>query len=101
MWKLLLLGLLVLLHTRIFLISMCNYEAKSSLFMIKTAGLYHVPIKSYSKNTHPPFILKWILISLIQNGLMLFRSQVLHFFLLHALSICSSRAYYSLKLFQL
>ena len=41
---------------------MCNYEAKSPLFMIKTAGLYHVPIKSYSKNTHPPFILKWILI---------------------------------------
>ena len=40
---------------------MCNYEAKSPLFMIKTAGFYHVPIKSYSKNTRPPSILKWIL----------------------------------------
>ena len=62
MWKPLLLDLLVLLHSRIFLVSMCNYEAKSPLFMIKMADLYHVPIKSYSKNTHPFFILKWILV---------------------------------------
>ena len=61
MWKSLLLGLSVPLHTRIFLVSMCNYETNSPLFMIKTARLYHIPIKSYSKNTHPSFILKWIL----------------------------------------
>ena len=29
--------------------------------MLKTAGLYLVPIKSYSKNTHPPFVLEWAL----------------------------------------
>ena len=43
MWKLLVLGLFVLLHSRIFLISMYNYEARSLLFMIKTVCLYHVP----------------------------------------------------------
>jgi len=26
--------------------------------MVKTAAFYLVPIKSYSKNTHPPFFLK-------------------------------------------
>ena len=46
---------------------MCNYEAKSPLFMIKTADLYHVPIKSYSKNTHPVFILKWILVQKMEH----------------------------------
>ena len=50
---------------------MCNYEAKSTLFMIKTADLYHVPIKSYSKNTHPPFILKWILVTALSIGIMI------------------------------
>jgi hypothetical protein len=28
---------------------------------VKTAALWHVPIKSYSKNTHGSSILKWIL----------------------------------------
>ena len=60
MWKSLILDLLVPLHNRIFLASMWNYETNSALSTIKTAGLYHVPIKSYSKNTHRPFILKWI-----------------------------------------
>jgi hypothetical protein len=33
-----------------------------SLFpTVKTAALYLVPIKSYSKNTHPPFVLEWAL----------------------------------------
>ena len=27
--------------------------------MVKTTALYLAPIKSYSKNTHVPFILKW------------------------------------------
>ena len=61
MWKSLVLDLLVLLHNRIFLVSMWNYEDNSALSMIKTTSLYHDPIKSYSKNTHPPFILKWII----------------------------------------
>jgi hemolysin-activating ACP:hemolysin acyltransferase len=30
---------------------------------VKTAALYLVPIKSYSKNTHPPSFLKWALIN--------------------------------------
>jgi len=31
-----------------------------SLFpTVKTAALYLIPIKSYSKNTHLPFILEW------------------------------------------
>ena len=59
MWKPLLLPLLVPLRSRIFLVSMCNYEAKSPLF---TTDLYHIPIKNYSKNIHPFFILKWILV---------------------------------------
>ena len=67
MWKSLLLGLLVPLHTRIFLVSMCNYEAKSPLFMIKRAGLYYVPRQSYSKNSHGSYILKPILI-LVMGG---------------------------------
>ena len=29
---------------------------------VKTVALYHVPIKSYSKNTHGSSILKWILV---------------------------------------
>ncbi len=29
--------------------------------MVKTAGLQLVPIKSYSKNNHPSFNLKWTL----------------------------------------
>ena len=61
MWKSLLLGLLVSLHTRIFLVFMRNYEAKSPLFMIKRAGLNYVPRQSYSKNSHGSYILKWIL----------------------------------------
>ena len=59
MWKSLLLGLLVSLHTRIFLVFMRNYEAKSPLFMIKRAGLNYVPRQSYSKNSHGSYILKW------------------------------------------
>ena len=62
MWKSLLLGLLVSLHTRIFLVFMRNYEAKSPLFMIKMAGLNYVPRQSYSKNSHGSYILKWILV---------------------------------------
>ena len=62
MWKSLLLGLLVSLHTKIFLVSMCHYEAKSPLFMIKMAGLYYVPRQSYSKNSHGSYILKPILV---------------------------------------
>jgi hypothetical protein len=62
MWMFLGLGLLVPLHTRIFLISMCNYEARSPLSMVKTAGLYHVLRQSYSKNSHGSYILKRILI---------------------------------------
>ena len=62
MWKSLLLGLLVSLHTRIFHVFMRNYEAKSPLFMIKRAGLNYVPRQSYSKNSHGSYILKWILV---------------------------------------
>ena len=62
MWKSLLLGLLVSLHTRIFLVFMRSYEAKSPLFMIKRAGLNYVPRQSYSKNSHGSYILKWILV---------------------------------------
>ena len=62
MWKSLLLGLLVSLHTKIFLVFMRNYEAKSPLFMIKRAGLNYVPRQSYSKNSHGSYILKWILV---------------------------------------
>ena len=61
MWKSLLLGPLVPLHTTIFLVSMGNYEAKSPLFMIKTTGLYHVPRQTYSRNSHGSYILKPIL----------------------------------------
>ena len=64
MWKSLLLGLLVSLHTRIFLVFMRNYEAKSPLFMIKRAGLNYVPRQSYSKNSHGSYILKWIRLSM-------------------------------------
>jgi hypothetical protein len=35
--------------------------------MVKTAALYLVPVKSYSKNTHAPFILKWAIIFIIMN----------------------------------
>ena len=63
MWKSLLLGVLVSLHTRIFLVFMRNYQAKSPLFMIKRAGLNYVPRQSYSKNSHGSYILKWILIT--------------------------------------
>jgi hypothetical protein len=31
--------------------------------MVKTAAFYLVPIKSYSKNTHPPFFLKRAIVS--------------------------------------
>ena len=77
MWKSLLLGLLVSLHTRIFLVFMRNYEAKSPLFMIKRAGLYYVPRQSYSKNSHGSYILKWILVQsaklcLVDNHCILF-----------------------------
>ena len=30
--------------------------------IVKTTALYLAPIKSYSKNTHAPFILKWAII---------------------------------------
>jgi len=30
--------------------------------MVKTAGLYLIPIKSYSKNNYPSFNLKWTLV---------------------------------------
>ena len=81
MWKSLLLGLLVPLHTRNFLVSMCNYEAKSPLFMIKRAGLYYVPTQSYSKNSHGSYILKPILVvrksaaSVIFVGVSIFSSN--------------------------
>ena len=68
MWKSLLLGLLVSLHTRIFLVFMRNYEAKSPLFMIKRAGLNYVPRQSYSKNSHGSYILKWILVHFIYSN---------------------------------
>ena len=67
MWKSLLLGLLVSLHTRIFLVFMRNYEAKSPLFMIKRAGLNYVPRQSYSRNSHGSYILKWILVRLLSE----------------------------------
>ena len=76
MWKSLLLGLLVPLHTRIFLVSMCNYEATSPLFMIKMAGLYYVPRQSYSKNSHGSYILKPILV-LVQNNVLRTSTYVL------------------------
>ena len=69
MWKSLLLGLLVSLHTKIFLVFMRNYEAKSPLFMIKRAGLNYVPRQSYSKNSHGSYILKWILVSNVKHDL--------------------------------
>ena len=69
MWKSLLLGLLVSLHTRIFLVFMRNYEAKSPLFMIKRAGLNYVPRQSYSKNSHGSYILKWILVIIRNDNL--------------------------------
>ena len=62
MWKSLVLGLLVLLHSRIFLVSMCSYEAGSPLFMIKTVGLYHVPRQSYSQNSYGSYISKPIIV---------------------------------------
>lgn len=62
MWKSLVLGLLIPSRTRIFLISMSNYEAKSPLSMIKTIGLYHVLKESYSKDSHGSYILKPILV---------------------------------------
>ena len=68
MWKSLLLGLLVSLHTRIFLVFMRNYEAKSPLFMLKRAGLNYVPRQSYSKNSHGSYILKWILVPFLITG---------------------------------
>jgi hypothetical protein len=34
---------------------------------VKTAALYHVLIKSYSKNTHVSSILKWILVEYSLN----------------------------------
>ena len=63
MWKPLVLCLLVPLQSRIFLVSMFDYEGKSRLFVIKTADLYHIPIKTYWKTRQAPFILKWILVS--------------------------------------
>ena len=62
MWKSLLLGLLVPLHTRIFFISTCNFEVKSPVVTIKTASLYHVPRQSYLKNSDGSYILKPILV---------------------------------------
>ncbi len=34
----------------------------SSFPTVKTAALYLVPIKSYSKNTHPPSFLEWAVV---------------------------------------
>jgi hypothetical protein len=31
--------------------------------MVKTAGLYLVPVKGYSKNTHPPSFLERVVVS--------------------------------------
>jgi hypothetical protein len=42
---------------------------------VKTAALYLVPIKSYSKNTHPPSFLEWAvdtIRSLIREFIMVF-----------------------------
>jgi hypothetical protein len=37
---------------------------QTSLFQtVKAAALYHVPIKSYSKDTHPPSFLKRAVVS--------------------------------------
>ena len=76
MWKSLLLGLLISLHTRIFLVFMRNYEAKSPLFMIKRAGLNYVPRQSYSKNSHGSYILKWILVE-SQNRAYIFQIDLI------------------------
>ena len=50
---------------------MCNYEAKSSLFTIKTASLYHIPRQNYSRNSHGSYILK----SILENYIKLFRAN--------------------------
>jgi hypothetical protein len=34
---------------------------------VKTAGLHLIPIKNYSKNTHPSSILKWIIAANINS----------------------------------
>jgi hypothetical protein len=50
-----------------------------SLFpMAKTATLYLVPIKSYSKNIHPPFFLEWAVVSFVYSQMisLLFRKLV-------------------------
>ncbi len=40
---------------------------QTSLFQtVKAAALYHVPIKSYSKNTHPPSFLKRAVVGINQ-----------------------------------
>ena len=36
--------------------------------MVKTAAFYLVPIESYSKNTHPPFILKWAVVQIVVSA---------------------------------
>ncbi len=36
--------------------------------MVKTAAFYLVPIKSYSKNTHPPFFLKRAIVNQLLNS---------------------------------
>ena len=61
MWKSLALGLSILLHSGIFLVSMCNYKVRSPLFIIKTVGLDHVPRQSYSQNSHGSYTMKPII----------------------------------------
>jgi hypothetical protein len=49
-----------------------------SLFpTVKTAALYIVPIKSYSKNTHPAFFLKWAVVLLFKDHLLEYKIFVI------------------------
>jgi hypothetical protein len=41
-----------------------SMRLKSLFPAVKTAGLYRIPVKSYSKNTHGSSFLKWILVAL-------------------------------------
>ena len=56
---------------------------------VKTAALYHVLIKSYSKNTHRPYILKWAVV-LSTNVLGVSSRNTCRLFSLTYLSICYS-----------
>ena len=89
MWKSLILDLLAPLHNRIFLVSMWSYEANSALSTIKTTGLYHVPIKGYSKNGHPFFILKRVLTTYINADMKITTIQWSKFLLSNRLLVLS------------